>query len=297
MADISGLVKALKDKAVAQYNKGAPYRDALASALRGDMGGVNQALSKSELTPMDFALMMGTSGISNKTPMEAVNFNHNEFLHQLAQERAALPISEGGLGLHPENTAMDRAKAMGFDINAYHGTDKDIYAFDPSKGEFNRKGTGTWFSKSPAIANTYAGRNQGKVYPVMIRSEKLAKTDFQGNPWSMPPEDLTITHAGGEEVIPPQYINNKRITVNDVARMANKEGNTGIQINRIQDYGPYQEGSPAILPDMTNNVTMFDPTQIRSRFAAFDPFRKWDDDILAGVGALPFVDYNKKDKK
>jgi len=296
MAGISSLVKALKDKAVAQYEKGAPYRQALASALKGDTQGINQALSKSDLTPADFAGFVG--GIKSKVPMEAVNFNHNEFLHQLAQERAALPVSEGGLGLPVNNTAMDRAKAMGFDINAYHGTDRDIYSFDPSMGEFNRKNTGTWFSKSPAIANTYAGRNQGKVYPVMIRSENLAKTDFQGNPWSMPPEDLTITHAGGEEVIPPQFINNKRITVNDVARMANKEGNTGIQINRIQDYGPYQEGSPAILPDMTNNVTMFDPTQIRSRFAAFDPFRKWDDDILAGVGALPFIDYSQdKNKK
>jgi hypothetical protein len=56
MADIASLIKALKDKAVAQYDKGAPYRDALVSALRGDTGGVNQALSKSELTPVDVAM-------------------------------------------------------------------------------------------------------------------------------------------------------------------------------------------------------------------------------------------------
>ena len=70
MADISSLIKALKDKAVAQYNKGAPYRDALASALRGDMGGVNQALSKSELTPIDFATTFAPMGIlsANQTP-------------------------------------------------------------------------------------------------------------------------------------------------------------------------------------------------------------------------------------
>jgi hypothetical protein len=293
MADLMGLVKALKDKAVAQYGKGAPYREALASALRGDTQGINQALSKSDLTPADFAGFVG--GIKSKVPMEAINFNEHPFLHQLAQERAALPISEGGLGLPINNTAMDRAKAMGFDINAYHGTNKDIYAFDPTKGEYNRTGTGTWFSKNPLIANTYGGRNEGSVYPVMIRSEKLAKTDFQGNPWVAPPEDLTITHASGEEFYPPRMINNKNISVNDIARMANKEGNAGIQINRIQDYGPYQEGSNAILPDMSNNVTMFDPTQIRSRFAAFDPFRRNEADILAGVGVgLPFIDYNKK---
>jgi len=59
MADVSKLIKALKDTAVAQYGKGAPYREALASALKGDMSGVNQALSQSELTPADFAGFVG----------------------------------------------------------------------------------------------------------------------------------------------------------------------------------------------------------------------------------------------
>lgn len=63
MADISGLVKALKDKAVAQYDKGAPYRQALVSALRGDTQGINQALSKSDLTPMDVAMTFAPIGM------------------------------------------------------------------------------------------------------------------------------------------------------------------------------------------------------------------------------------------
>jgi predicted GNAT family acetyltransferase len=63
MADISSLVKALKDKAVAQYEKGAPYRQALASALQGNIQGVNQALSQSDLTPMDFAMTFAPMGI------------------------------------------------------------------------------------------------------------------------------------------------------------------------------------------------------------------------------------------
>ena len=67
MADIASLIKALKDKAVAQYDKGAPYRQALASALKGDTQGINRALSKSDLTPMDFALMMGVNPIKGAT--------------------------------------------------------------------------------------------------------------------------------------------------------------------------------------------------------------------------------------
>jgi len=33
--------------------------------------------------------------------------------HDIAQRRAALPVEQGGLGLPPDNTAMDRAEAMG----------------------------------------------------------------------------------------------------------------------------------------------------------------------------------------
>ena len=36
-----------------------------------------------------------------------------EVAHEVAQKNAALPVSKGGLGLPPNNTAMDRARAMG----------------------------------------------------------------------------------------------------------------------------------------------------------------------------------------
>jgi len=62
-SNAQGLVNALMnpvDTAKAQFAKGAPYRQALASALKGDTAGINQALSKSELTPLDFGMMLGT---------------------------------------------------------------------------------------------------------------------------------------------------------------------------------------------------------------------------------------------
>jgi len=39
-----------------------------------------------------------------------------ESSHKTAQRNAALPIEKGGLGLHSENTASDRAKAMGYTL-------------------------------------------------------------------------------------------------------------------------------------------------------------------------------------
>ena len=47
-----------------------------------------------------------------------------------AQKNAAKAVSEGGLGLRPDNTAMERAKAMGYEGGWYHGTGGDFESFD-----------------------------------------------------------------------------------------------------------------------------------------------------------------------
>lgn len=54
-----------------------------------------------------------------------------EQAHLLAQQRAALPVNQRGLDLPANNTAMDRARAMGWDTDVYHGSLSDIEAFDP----------------------------------------------------------------------------------------------------------------------------------------------------------------------
>ena len=41
---------------------------------------------------------------------------------RLAQQRATLPVKQGGLGLPADNTPEQRAAAMGFTQDAYHGT-------------------------------------------------------------------------------------------------------------------------------------------------------------------------------
>jgi hypothetical protein len=51
---------------------------------------------------------------------------------RLAQQRAALPIEQGGLGLPPNNTALDRATAMGFNTDTFHATNYDIAKLDKS---------------------------------------------------------------------------------------------------------------------------------------------------------------------
>jgi len=55
-----GLLDWVTDKAKAQYAKGKPYRQAVGGLLQGDMNKVNESLAQSDLTPMDFAMMLGS---------------------------------------------------------------------------------------------------------------------------------------------------------------------------------------------------------------------------------------------
>jgi len=80
---------------------------------------------------------------------------------KLAQERAALPVSQGGLGLPANNTAEQRAKAMGFDRDTYHGSFKDIKKLDPRVGSTEaHAGKGVYSTDSPEDAS----RNYASIY-------------------------------------------------------------------------------------------------------------------------------------
>lgn len=110
-----------------------------------------------------------------------------EQAHLLAQQRAALPVNQGGLGLPANNTAMDRARAMGWDTDAYHGTRGDISAFDLSRHGQSYK---IYDNPPPQV---YAGvgdigrdvasayGTNGSVYPLMIKNHKMVGADMQAN--------------------------------------------------------------------------------------------------------------------
>lgn len=297
MADVKGLIKALKDMAVTQYGKGAPYRNALASALRGDMSGFQELNKPSPVMPnealdvaMTFAPMGITKAVGSKMPLTEFEVNH-----LTAQRNAALPISEGGLGLPVNNTAMDRAKAMGFD------TEKTWYHSTPYN--FNE------FSKTNDIGYHFGDR-------------------WQAN---------DRTRMGGGNIIPVHLKTKNTINTNDVYdrdaswQIANEMKNKGI-VNEDDLSNLWKENIPArynealsdllkqkgidsihydntvegILSSLRDNgeknisAIVLSPNQIRSKFAAFDPFKRNEADILAGVGAgLPISSklFNTEDKK
>jgi hypothetical protein len=173
-----------------------------------------------------------TSKESNKTEFEIAN--------EIAQKNATEM-----LGLPANNTAMDRAKAMGFDMNMYHGTDVPlIKAFDPEitkiiKGIFttNEPKTASKYAIEAGLkkrAESFGMESSPNILPLMIRSESHARL--------------------------PKF---DKQTIDMFKNLGNK--------------GVYRD-------EMGVAVT-FDPSQIRSRFAAFDPARVNEANLLATGGS------------
>ena len=94
-----------------------------------------------------------------------------EQAHLTAQRNAALPVEKGGLGLPANNTAMDRARAMGYDVDnpVYHGTNWDIEAFDPKKS-LDVKGVHVGQQHQ---ANHFSKGVGGANYPLLIKKQRI----------------------------------------------------------------------------------------------------------------------------
>lgn len=112
----------------------------------GLLADANRMRDPNERTPMNMALMaLGAlpfvpSGLrqAKKALGKADDAKRAktsfEIAHEVAQKNAALPVSQGGLGLSPNNTARDRARAMGFVNPTYHASfSPEIKAFDPNR--------------------------------------------------------------------------------------------------------------------------------------------------------------------
>ena len=163
---------------------------------------------------------------------------------RLAQQRAALPVSQGGLGLPAGNTAQQRAQAMGFDVNKplYHATDAatDFDAFMVSpKGKL---GAGVYTSPVAKYTEKYAGED-ARIMPLVGRGKFTTEDE--------------------------------RIAVFDAIRQQLVDQNPNFSMQELKDkllQELKRQGFSG--SDMDKERVVFDPENLRSRFAAFDPFRK-----------------------
>jgi len=185
--------------------------------------------------------------------------------HEHAHEKARLNAIKM-LGLHEHNTAEDRARALGFNLEEklYHGTNSEFPAFE----KHPRYGVGTYATEDPEIADIYAmgerreGNAHPNVLPIVARGKKLTVSDLH-------PED---PNSGG------WFRDNmaKAVGMPKTRRMEEQlptHGYDRLQINDMSDLGGVQ--IQHMFPD---------PKVIRSRFAAFDPHRVEENDLLAAKG-------------
>ena len=209
-------------------------------------------------TPFNYGLsLMGllpfVPSVAGMTSKKLTNADHLR-----AQMNAALPVEKGGLGLPPDNTAMERAKAMGFntDLDLYHGTGQDFTEFklpDPANRSSTRDRVGELaisLAESAELANVFANRSGydgSNVIPVFHRMSKGAGVNLPGG-------------VSNQEVY-------------DTVSEAFDDG--PFDALRFSNYN---------IPEIKNQrfYMVKNPNQVRSRFAAFDPFKKNSANLLAG---------------
>lgn len=158
------------------------------------------------------------------------------------------------LGLPESNTAMDRARAMGFDTNAefYHATSNDF--IDPKISATGKLGPGFYLARSPQYAERYGG-NSPQIMPVYTRG-KFAEQN--------------VRDEVSEAIRQRMYAENPNFSVRDwKTKTAEKLKNLGYS-------GVDVDAERAVIT----------PSNIRSRFAAFDPARIDERDLLASLAAM-----------
>lgn len=280
---------------------------------------------------MDFRIPSGKSGVPIKLEPKP-SYPQQEAL-DIAQRNAALPIEEGGLGLPKDNTPEMRAAAMGFDTPVYHGTNQDINIFNV-EGKGKTSGAGAFFTTNPTAAETYvSGSGGGNILPLLLRQEDLLTANARGRNWA----DIYTNQLGAKagkkrySLEDLELDRDSATSTDELGIIASNLGLKGVEIKNVKDLGPnshvmrakeYLADRYGITPDETwSNVSgkqfdeaqkymkqfyesqkgdiyaIQDPSLLRSRNAAFDPMRKNEADILAGVLPLGLLADEEQRKK
>jgi hypothetical protein len=229
---------------------------------------------------------------------------------RLAQQRAALPKEQFGLGLPPNNTAQQRADAM-FPFDVYHGTNADIPVMNVA-GKGKTSGAGAFVNDNPLAAETYVNASGGgNIIPMRMSKEGLLSVNAKGRNWADIETNTLAPKAGKKRYsLEDMELSKNDVTSTDELGVIAKDllGLQGVDIKNVKDLGPnshifrakeYLQDKYGIAPDETwSNVTgkqfqeardymdklyksqkstvtaVQDPDLLRSRFAAYDPFRR-----------------------
>ena len=201
-----------------------------------------------------------------------------------------------------EASRMARAREMG-DIgeDLYHGTDRDFPAFgianrgDATKAKSAR--AATWLVDDPSTASGYADyaakdAQVQKLIDASYAAERRNDWDKANDLMRQAEEleqELFTNPQNGQLVMPLRAKGNfmefdaegatwgdlDDNTINDLIKDAKRGGYDGLKVLNLVDEAQYGVDNPA------THYAVFDPKNIRSRFAKFDPTKKDSADLLA----------------
>jgi hypothetical protein len=262
-----------------------------------------------------------------------------------AQRNASLPVSKGGLGLHTDNTAMERARALGFTDDTFHGSKSPEGTKNLVPGgeggairHGDAYGTGV-YTTTDAVGDASSYGYGGAVFPLKINRANHLQIDAPNA------DDLqTLSKFAGDNMLPSDkarfsigrdtrqfsdlqdardFFGNQRENWKqfgdgmDRARpeaIANPDGTFAVQFTNFDAPVPITSGKDADtllravgydnVPSMGYSGHTLDrgagrlwdvtpdTSKLRSRFAVFDPMRRNEADLLAGVLPLSALTYD-----
>jgi hypothetical protein len=180
-----------------------------------------------------------------------------------------------------ERARMTRAKKMGFDTDKtyYHGTKADFEDFRPGTGGQDEFGKGNYFSDLPTVAEGYAEGEAGKIIPAHLKMENPFNLDAPADP-----RILKIIKESPEfkKVWAARDIENAKYNVQLHRALRERFADSTDQYTEFLK----SHGYDSLVSPRDKIINVFDPSQIRSKFAAFDPKKASSGNISAGLGAV-----------
>lgn len=199
----------------------------------------------------------------------------DDLMAQADPQRLHHHYTSGNTGMDlpmDQASRMERAKGMGFDTKAYHGTSRNFPHFSlDAPSATGVKSSAVFSTDNPDVASGYGH----SVMPIMSKADVPVSFDFNGR---------SRTHFNNNEYTPSQLANEIRQTRDDARRYGSEVEtdkaydleNAGVEpmyadeidaihMRNINDTNDMFGGQVA------NHTATLDPTNIRSQFARFDP--------------------------
>jgi len=200
----------------------------------------------------------------------------------LRAARGATSPLEGAMDMSTD-ARMQRADEGRFlPETVYHGTRQDIPEFDVSQQVKYRKtdappGAFT-FSSSPRVAGSYTGQSRSRagaanIIPAKLRMQNPFVIDAANHGWSQ----LPVPHSALNDVDPINYPKSQNFDRDGNERIAASGKYDGVIMRNLWDSGNLKT------KEVSDIYTVFDPSNIRSVNAAFDPAMRGSANLLAGA--------------